>query len=132
MTSVDLAALTKTSRKIVTVILFKNIQVGFEQFRLRDDHHVEARSNLVSTKDLSNESLGAISIDRSPQFARCGDPQPADRQRVGESEERAVAAVNPGAALVDQLKFGSAANPFVRLEPHSVHSLASWPDVIRC
>ena len=62
--SAELAALAETARKVVSVVLFKGIQAGVEQFALGDDDDIESRRDLVSTKNLSNESLGPISLDR--------------------------------------------------------------------
>ena len=102
--------------KVVTVVLFKGYEAGIEQIALRDNDHVEAWRDLVSTEDLSNESFSPVSLNSAPQLARGGDAEPSNRQRVREGENRAVAAMNPAATLVHQLKFGAAANSFVRFE----------------
>jgi hypothetical protein len=115
----ELAALAETSRKIVTVVLFKSIQTGVEQIALGNDNHIESRRNLVSTKDLSNESFSPIPLNRPTQLARSGDTQPADRQRIGPREEGAVTAMNPTAVLIDLQELGAAANALVCLETHS-------------
>ncbi len=51
--------------KCIEVISFKNSQTGVEQLALGHDNDVEARGDLVSTKDLSNQSFSAISLDRA-------------------------------------------------------------------
>src|ERR1019366_7983006 len=78
----------------IEVIGFKNSQAGVEQFALGDDHDVEALGDFVSTKDLSNQSFSAVSLDRSAQLLGRRDSQPADRERVGQDENRAVSAMD--------------------------------------
>ncbi len=100
----------------VAVIGFKDSQAGVEQFAFRDDHDVVSGRDLVTTENLSNQTLGAISLDRSAQLLRRGDTEPPDAELVGPDEHRAETAVNVRAILVHLLEFDAAANPFVRTE----------------
>jgi hypothetical protein len=101
------------------VIGFKNSQAGVEQFTLRDDHDVEARCDLVPTKNLSYQSFRAVSTDRAPQLAGRGDAEPRDVQLVGGNENCRVAAAEAAAAVVDVLKFRALAQALVT--PESLH-----------
>ena len=52
----------------MSVISFKNSQAGVEQFALGDDDDVEARGDLVSTEDLSNQTFSAVSRHRAAEL----------------------------------------------------------------
>ena len=97
----------------MTILAFKSSQAGVEQFPLRNDHHVEATHDLVSTKNLSYQSFSAISLDRPTQLSRCRNAQPADTARGGEDEERAIPAGAAQASLIHLLELGASADPFV-------------------
>ena len=58
--------------------------------------------------------LARFRCDRAAELLRRGDAQPADRAAVRQDEQRAVAAVNSDAPLVNLLELGAAANPLVR------------------
>jgi len=77
------------------------------------------------TENLSNQSLGPISLNRAAELLRGRDAQAADRPVVGQDECRGEAPVDPDAALINVLKFGASADPFVRPKPRqiSVYSL---------
>jgi hypothetical protein len=47
------------------VFTFKDSQAGVEQPTFRDDHDVDAAGGFVTTKNLSNQSLSAVSLDRA-------------------------------------------------------------------
>ena len=107
------SCLAATACQCGSVIGFKGGQAGVEQFASRDDDNVEAGGNFVATENFSHQSFGTISLDSPAQlFCRC-DPQATPRAVIGQDEERAVAPSNPGAALVDLLKLGAPADPFV-------------------
>ena len=106
------AALAEASFDEVSVISFKGAQAGVEKFPLRDDHYIESVGDLVSTKDLSNQSFSSVSLDRATDLPGCRDPEPSHTPFVGEQEDRAVAAVDANAPLVDLLKFRAAADVF--------------------
>ena len=109
-----MAAAAEGSLDRVSVIGFKGCQAGVEQLALRDDDDVEARRELVTTENLSNQTFSAVSDDCAAQLARGGNPQPADRPFVPHDEHGAVTAVDADAALVNLLKIGAAANAFGR------------------
>jgi hypothetical protein len=113
----------KTSFEQGSVIGFKGAQAGVEQIAFGDDDDVEPGCDLVTTKNLSNQSFSSISLDRATELPGRRDPQPSDAALVRQDEHRAVAAVDPDAALVDVLEFGATANPFVRTESQSYSSL---------
>jgi hypothetical protein len=95
------------------VIGFKGSQRGLEQLATRHDHDVEACRKFSAPENLSYQSFSSVSLNGAAQFLRRRDPQAAGRLVVGQDEQRAVAAANPGAALVDLLKFGVTADPFL-------------------
>ena len=97
----------------MTVVGFKNSQAGVEQGSLRHDDDIEARGDLVSTEDLSNQSFRAVSLHRAAQLLGRRNPEPAGAERVGQDEQRRVAAGEPDALVVNQPKFGTTTNPLV-------------------
>ena len=105
---------SKVAFESMTELGFKGSQAGVEQFAFRDDDDVEAWRELVATKNLSNQSFSSISLDRAAQFPRGGDSQSAHWQVVREREQRQIAAMRPGAAIVNLLILGAAADTFVR------------------
>jgi hypothetical protein len=100
-----------------SVIGFKDGQAGVKQLTSGHDDDVEALGDFVATKNLSNQSFRSVSLDRAPELPCGGDAEPPDRPLVWQDEQRAVAALNPGASLVHLLKFCAAANPFGRAKP---------------
>ena len=110
------SARPETSLEDVTVLGFKNTQAGVEQLPLRHDHDVEAGRDLVSTENLSYQSLGAVPLDRAAQFLRSGDSEPASKSLVSQDENRPIPAVNPDAPRVHPLEIRSSANPFAAAE----------------
>jgi len=56
------AGLAEASFNEVAVVGFKGAQAGVEKLPLGDDHDVESWGDLVSTKDLSNQSFSSISL----------------------------------------------------------------------
>ena len=113
MCGLTLSRLAESAFESGAVIGFKGCQCGFEQLAARHDHDVEACGKFGASENLSYQSFSAISLDGAAQFFRCRDPQPADRLVVGQDEQRAVAAANPGAVLVDLLKFGVTADSLI-------------------
>jgi hypothetical protein len=110
--------LAETSFEQGSVIGFKGAQAGVEQIALGDDDNVEPARDLVATKNLSNQSFSSISLDRPTQFPGSRDPQTPGPELVRQDEDRAVAAVEPDAALVHILELGPAPNPFLGTESH--------------
>jgi hypothetical protein len=76
--------LAKASFDEVSVISFKGTQAGVEKFTLGDDDDVEPRRDLVSTKNLSNQSFSSISLNRATDFLGRRDPEPSHTLLVGE------------------------------------------------
>ena len=99
------------------VIGFKGGQAGPEKLALRHDDDVEPRCDVIVTENLSYQTFSAISLDRAAEFFRCRDAQPTHRRSVGPDEQRAVAAMDASAALVNFLKLGVAPDPLARAEP---------------
>ena len=77
------AALAKASFDEVSVIGFKGAQAGVEKFALGDYDDVEPRGDLVSTKNLSNQSFGSISLNGAAEFFCRRDSKPSDAPLVG-------------------------------------------------
>jgi hypothetical protein len=101
----------------VAVFGFKGGQTRVEQLALGDDDDVEARSDLVATKNLSYQSFSSISLDGSAELPRRRDPETADPKLIGQDEQRRVTPVDAGAAFVDVLKVRAPPDPLVRPEP---------------
>ena len=55
----------------MTVVVLKGTQAGFQELTLRHDDHVEPRRDLISTENLSNQSLSSVSLNRATQLF-CG------------------------------------------------------------
>jgi hypothetical protein len=98
------ARLAKASFDEVSVICFKDAQAGVEELTFGNDHDVEPRGDFVSTKNLSNQSFRSVSLDRSTDLPGRRDPEPSHAPIVGQEKDRAVAAVEANASLVDLLK----------------------------
>jgi hypothetical protein len=94
----------------VSVISFKGAQAGVEEFALRDDHDVIPRRDLVSTKNLSNQSFSSISFNRAADLPCGRDSEPSYTPLVGQDKDRAVSAVEPNTPLVDLLELRASAN----------------------
>jgi hypothetical protein len=104
------AALAESSFDEISVISFKDAQAGVEKFALRDDYDVEPWRDLVSTKNLSNQSFGSVSLDRAANFPGRRDPESSHAPLVGQEKNRAVAAVDANAPLVDLLELRTPAD----------------------
>jgi hypothetical protein len=107
----DSAAARKSAGNEVSVIGFKGVQAGIDEIAFRHDDDVEAWRDFVTTKNLSNQSLGSVSPDGAAEFARGGDSKTPNPALVGQQEHRRVAAVDLDAAVVDLLKLGAPSNP---------------------
>jgi hypothetical protein len=108
--------LAKTSFDVAAVFDLKGSQTGVEQLAPGNNDDIKTRRNLMTTENLSNQAFRSVSLNRAPQAPCGGDPQPTDRQLVRQNEQSGKAAVNPGTALVNLLKFGATADVFVSPE----------------
>jgi hypothetical protein len=117
----------KFARDDGSVFGFKERQAGVEQIAGGDDDHVESRSDLVATENLSNQSFSSISFHRTAELAGGGDAQPSHFQLVGEKEDRAVTAADPVATLVNLLKISAAANTLGSAERQSLFAADRQP-----
>jgi hypothetical protein len=108
----------------VAVIGFKGSQAGFEQLAPRDDDHVEAGRDLISTENLTYQSLRAIPPDGSADLFRDRNPEAANPAIGRQDEQRAVPTLYPGAVLEGPLKLGAVADPFAGTEP-ATHGFSS-------
>src|SRR5262249_9981013 len=70
------------------------------------------------TKNLSNQSFRAVSLDRAAEFLRGGDAQPARSPRVREDEDRAEAAALSRALVVDLLEIGPPPDALLLTKTH--------------
>jgi hypothetical protein len=98
------------------IFSFKSGQTRCEELAAGNHHDIEARGDVISTKNLSNQSLSAISDDRTAQALRSRDAQPAEIEPVRLRENRVGAARNAGAMLVDVLKIGVSPDPLAWAE----------------
>jgi hypothetical protein len=98
-----------------SVFGFKDNQAGVEQFAFRHHDDVAARSDLVQTENLSYQPFRTISLNRSTELFRRRDSEPPRGSRFGprQHEQRAVAAVNLDASVVNLLKVCPAADSLV-------------------
>jgi hypothetical protein len=111
--------LAESSFNEISVIGFKGAQAGVEELAFGNDDDVEPLGDLVSTKDLSNQSFGSISLNRSADLPGCGDPEPSHPVFVGQDKDRAVAAVDANTPLVHLLEFRATTDVFGRTESHT-------------
>ena len=116
MCRLTLARLADSAFERGAVIGFKGSQRGLEQLAARHNDDVEACRQFGAPENLPYQSFGAVSLNGAAQLLRRRNPQPADRLFVGENEQRAVAAANPGAVLVDLLKFGVTPDSLVAMK----------------
>ena len=103
----------------ISVISFKGAQAGVEKVALRDDDDVEAWRDFISTKNLSNQSFSSVSPNRVADLPGRRDAESPHAQIVGQDEDRAVAAMDANAPLVDLLKLRTPANVFGWTESQS-------------
>jgi hypothetical protein len=108
---------TDTAFKAVTIVGFKDGQRGVKHFALGDNDDIKPWRDVVTTKNLSYESFSSVSLNRTAELFGCRDAQPSHRAVVGKDKHRRVTAVYAGAALIDFLKLGTAADVFMRPEP---------------
>src|SRR5438876_7795949 len=87
----------------VAIFGFKGGQARVKQVMTRNDDDIEPRRDVISAKDLSNQTLSAIPDNRSAESLRRGDAQPPDGQSVRLREQRVIAARNAGPMLVGVL-----------------------------
>ena len=99
-----------------SIVVFKDSQARAEQFATGHDDDIEAWRDVISTKNLSNQTLSTISYDRSAEPLCRGNPEPAGLEPIRLREQRVIAARNPGAMLVDVLKVGVSADPLALAE----------------
>src|SRR5262245_9615303 len=95
-----------------SVIGFKDGQAGVKQFTLGHDNDVETLSDLVTAKNLSNESLSPVALNGAAKLSCRRDSQPRHGTFAGQNEHSAVAAMYPRSPLIHLLKLCSPANPF--------------------
>jgi len=96
----------------VSVVGFKGVQAGVEQFAPGHYDDVEPTGDLVTTENLSNQSFSSISYDGSPELPGGRDAQPSHPERICQDEDRAVATLDSDAPFVDLLELRAPADPF--------------------
>jgi hypothetical protein len=95
-----------------SVIGFKDGQAGVKQLTLGYYDDVKTLSDLVTAKNLSNQSFGSIALNGAAKLPCRRDTQPSNRTLVRQDEHGAEAAVDLRSPLVHLLKLCSPANPF--------------------
>ena len=98
---------------------FKGHQARVKQLVAGDDDDIEARRDVISTKNLSNQTLSAIPDNRSAKSLCRSDAEPSDSQSVRLGEQRVIAARNARPMLVDVLEIGVSSDPLARAELQS-------------
>lgn len=112
----DSAGLENSAGDGRAVFCFKGCQARIEQLAAGHNHDVEARRDVISTENLSNQTLSTISDDRSAQPLRRGNTKATEGESIRLCEQRVVAARNSAAMLVDVLEIGVSADPLARAE----------------
>jgi hypothetical protein len=100
----------------VLIVRFKVSQAGIEKLALGHDDNVDARCDLVSTENLSNQSFSSVSLDRTAHLARCRDAQPAPGSIGGKRKKSGETAMDLGTPAVNLLKLGAPSNAFTTAE----------------
>ena len=116
---------TNTAFKAAAIVSFKDGQCGVEHLALGYDHDIKPRRDVVTTENLSYQSFSSVPLNGSAELFRRRDAQTSDRAVVGQDEHRRVAPMNSGAAFIDFLKLGAAADAFVRPEPGQMYLFAA-------
>jgi len=93
-----------------SVVGFKDGEAGVKELTLRYYDDIEALSDLVTAKNLANQSFGPVALNRSAELSCRRDTQPPDRTFVWQDEHGAVAAVDLRPPLVHLLKICSPTN----------------------
>jgi hypothetical protein len=101
----------------MTIVGFKGGESGVEDLAFWYNDDIKTRRDVVMTENLSNQPLSPISLNRAAELLRGRDAQPRARSIAGQDECRGEAAMDPDAALINGLKFGASADPFVRPKP---------------
>src|SRR5437870_6952028 len=104
---------TDTAFKAVAIVGFKDGQAGVEHLALGYDDDIKPGRDVVPTENLSYQSFSSVSLNGSAELFRRRDAQTSDRTVVGQDEHGRVAPMNPGAAFIDFLKLGAAADAFM-------------------
>jgi len=110
------AGLRETAFEQGSVIGFKGAQAGIEQVALGNDDDIESQGDVVTTKNLSNQSFSSVSLNGSAELPRGRNSQASYRSIVWQDEDGAVPAVDADAPFVHLLKLCATANPFGRPE----------------
>jgi hypothetical protein len=116
---------TDTAFKALAIVGFKDSQRRVEYFALGDDDDVEPCGDVVTTENLSYEPFRPVSLHGAAELFRGRDAQPTDRALIRQDEHRGEAAVHLGAAFVDFLELGAAADVFMRPEPRQMALFAA-------
>lgn len=109
--------------KAPAVIGFNDGEGGVEQFALGNDDNIEPRRDLVTTKNLSYQSLGAVSLDGAPELSCRGNAKTRHVPAVGQHEHCTVAPAEANATLVNLPKLRTTMNTLVRPKPSRRYSL---------
>jgi len=75
-----------------SIVVFKDSQARAEQFATGHDDDIEAWRDVISTENLSNQTLSTVSDDCAAESLRSGDAEPANSQPVRFREQRVVTA----------------------------------------
>ena len=98
------------------VVAFKSSQARAEQLALGYNHDVKAWRDVISTKDLSNQTLSTISDNSATEPLSGGNTEPANGQPIRFRKQRVVAARNASAVLVHVPEVAVSADPLGRAE----------------
>ena len=88
----DLVRLEDPAADERSVVVFKDSQARAEQFATRHDDDIETWRDVISTENLSNQTLSTVSDDCAAESLRSGDAEPANSQPVRFREQRVVTA----------------------------------------
>src|SRR5438067_2927167 len=108
---------TNTAFKAVAIVGFKDGQGGVKHFAPGNDDDIKPGCDVVTAKNLAYEPFGAVPLNGTAELFRGGNTEPPNRAMVRQDEHRRVSSLDTRTALVDFLKFGAAADMFMRPEP---------------
>jgi hypothetical protein len=114
--SADVTRPAETAFDVLTEFELKGSQAGLDEFPPRNHDNIDARRQLVATKDFSNEPFRFVSHNGAAQLSRGGDSESTPTKSVGAGKHREEPAVYLAAPIVDFLVLGSMADTLVPLK----------------
>lgn len=99
------------SVKGICIISFEAGKRGIKHLPARDDDDVHTGRDLMTPKNLSSDPFGAVTLDRVPELAAGGNPQPRHGSAVLRNEQGHETRRNSYAGGIGPLEIRPAAHP---------------------